>query len=207
MFDFAYHIRALIEDIVQKVPIFSHIEPKKILISTARARGKGFNGIWAELYPMKYENGYYSTRERSGQNIYLYKTDKMKVGRTEILYIIYFYMPRFQNLSSFEKLDTLFHELYHMSPEFDGKLRKMHSKYAFHGPSMKAYDRNIRFWVRYYLRQNPNQLRMRFLDYTFLQLQKKYEKLDLVYIPEPKETVCRMAVSRRKTRRYTKRKK
>ena len=95
MFDFAHHMHRLIEDIVQKVPLFSYIEPHRILVSCADARAYGEYGTWAQIYPMKYENGHYSIRERQGSKIYVFKTNQLKMGRTEILYIIYFSMPRF----------------------------------------------------------------------------------------------------------------
>src|SRR3989338_1931750 len=206
MFDFAHHMHRLIEDIVQKVPLFSYIEPHRILVSCADARAYGEYGTWAQIYPMKYENGHYSIRERQGSKIYLFKTDRLKMGRTEILYIIYFLMPRFQNLSYFQKLETIFHELYHISSEFDGKLRVMHPRFIFHGLSIKEYDRNIRYWVRQYLNSKPSFFRNKFLEYSFRELESKFGKVDLAYIPEPKETL-RVMMSHRKKRPSPARKK
>jgi len=197
MLDFSKEIVRLIEDISKKVPVFSHIQAKRILVSCADARNPGASGIWAQLYPMKYENGHYSIRERTGQKIYLYKTDQIRVGRCEIYYIIYLMMPRFQNLSYFQKLETIFHELYHISPEFDGRLRMIHPRYNFHGPSLKLYDQKVRYWIRYYLRSNPSRFRNRFLKHDFKSLSRKHQGVDLVYIPEPRETL-KIMVSRKK---------
>ncbi|HBQ21834.1 MAG: hypothetical protein A2Z91_05530 [Deltaproteobacteria bacterium GWA2_38_16] len=200
MFDFAHHMNLLIEDIVKKTPLFSHIKKNhRILISCAKTKSSLEFGTWAELYPMKYENGCYSIREREGEKVYVFKTDQLKIGRREILYILYFMMPRFQNLSYSEKLETIFHELYHVAPEFDGKLRQIHPRYAFHGPSIKLYDQTMKYWVRLYLRNSPNLKRHDFLKLTFDELKSK-EDICLVYIPEPKETM-RMMVSRRKKKR------
>jgi len=204
MFDFAHHMHRLIEDIVQKVPLFSHIEPHRILVSCTDARTRGAYGTWAQIYPMKYENGHYSIRERQGSKIYVFKTNQLKMGRTEILYIIYFSMPRFQNLSYFEKLETIFHELYHISPEFDGKLRIMHPRFIFHGISVRQYDRNIRYWVRQYVNANPSFSRNKFLEHSFRGLEDKFGPVDLAYIPEPKETLRVMMSHPKKKRRATK---
>ena len=189
MLDFSRQMLSLIQDIAKKVPVFSHIDTEKILISCADAKKSGTSGVWAQLYPMKYENGHYSIREKSGQRIYLYKTDQIHIGKQEIYYIVYFMMPRFQNLSTFEKLETIFHELYHISPEFDGRLRVVHPRFNFHGPSMRLYDQKIRYWVRYYLNSNPDSRRNGFLKYDFRALSQHHEGVDLVYIPEPQETL------------------
>jgi len=198
MFDYANQMKRLIADVCNKVPVFSHIKPHQIIISYADAKHHGAEGTWAQLYPMKYENGYYSTRERVGNKIYLYKTKRLKSGRSEILYIIYFMMPRFQNFSYFRKLETIFHELFHMSPKFDGRLRKLHPRYIFHGPSMRLYDERIRYWVRYYLKKKPNLNRNRFLNYNAKQLHDHYGKIDYVYIPEPKEVIRVLAPGKRR---------
>lgn len=206
MFDFSQHVSSLIQDIVKKVPIFSHIRPTKLLISCADVKKRGKTGTWAQLYPMKYENGHYSIRERSGNRVYLFKTNQIRIGRREIFYIIYLMMPRFQNLSYFQKLETIFHELYHISPEFDGRLRRLHKRYIFHGPSNKLYDERIRYWVRYYLKSRPSQLRNQFLHQRFNELKLKHNGIDMVYIPEPRETI-KIMVSRQKARTKKKSKK
>ena len=199
MLDFSRQIIRLIEDITKKVPVFSHIDTSRILISCADVKKGGTSGVWAQLYPMKYENGHYSIRELSGRRIYIYKTDQLHIGEREIYYIIYFMMPRFQNLSYFEKLETIFHELYHISPEFDGRLRVVHPRFNFHGPSMRLYDQKIRYWVRYYLNSNPDTRKNEFLKYDFRALSHHHDGVDLVYVPEPQETL-KMLVSQKRRR-------
>lgn len=199
MFDFSRHMSLLMEDIAKKVSIFSHIRASQILISCADARQRGVSGTWAQLYPMKYENGHYSIRERVGGKICLYRTDRLSVGRREILYIMYFMMPRFQNLYFFQKLETIFHELYHVSPECDGRLRILHPRYVFHGPSAKLYDKRIRYWVQHYLSAKPDKRRLEFLNYNLCELKKRYGEMNQIYIPEPKETM-RIFVSHKPSR-------
>jgi len=200
MFDFSEQMRLLIEDIGEKVDLFSHVRTQQIMVSCADARNNGEAGTWAQLYPMKYENGHYSIRERIGNKIYLYKTNKLRIGRREVLYIIYFMMPRFQNLSYFQKLETIFHELYHISPVFDGRLRKLHPRFVFHGPSVKLYDQHIRYWVRRYLDSDPDERRAAFLKFNYQALEKQYGAVDQVYIPEPRE-MLRVFVSRHRNKK------
>ena len=42
----------------------------------------------------------------------------------EMLYILKFYLPRFQNEPFEEKLTTIFHELWHISSDFNGDIRR-----------------------------------------------------------------------------------
>jgi hypothetical protein len=58
----------------------------------------------------------------------------------EMLYLVYFLVPRFLNLSLREKLITVFHELYHISPRFDGDIRRFPGKNYAHGSSRKKYN-------------------------------------------------------------------
>ena len=70
-------------------------------------------------------------RFKGGERDLLKKNEQWQVqqirdqqGR-EMLYLLSFYMPRFQNLSFSEKLITILHELWHISPDFDGDLRRL----------------------------------------------------------------------------------
>ena len=58
----------------------------------------------------------------------------------EFLYILTFYLPRFMDLSFREKLITVFHELWHISPQFDGDLRRHPGRCYAHTSSQKEYD-------------------------------------------------------------------
>ena len=58
----------------------------------------------------------------------------------DVLYMVYFLVPRFLNLSLREKLITIFHELYHISPQFDGDIRRFPGKNYAHGSSRKKYN-------------------------------------------------------------------
>lgn len=197
---YSEHIQRLISDIVSRVPIFSHINVDQIMVSVSYARNSSMDGVWAELYPMKYQNGHYSIRERKGNVIYLYKTDRLHIGQREILYILYLMMPRFQNLSFNQKLKTLFHELYHISPGFDGKLRQIHSRFIYHGSRNDLFERNISWWVNDYMNRGILLKEADILKYSWSGLKRKYPHLQMDYIPEPEEKVKKI-VYRRKPKR------
>jgi len=71
----------------------------------------------------------------------------------EMLYIVYFLVPRFLNLSLREKLITIFHELYHISPEFNGDIRRFSGKNYAHGSSRKRYNVLMEKFVDEYLQK------------------------------------------------------
>ena len=58
----------------------------------------------------------------------------------EMLYILSFYLPRFQNLDFREKLITVLHELWHISPQFNGDIRRHAGRYHAHTHSQAEYD-------------------------------------------------------------------
>ena len=71
-----------------------------------------------------------------------------------MLYIVYFLVPRFFNLPLREKLITIFHELYHVSPGFDGDIRRFPGRNYAHGASRKRYNAEMAGLVDGYLRKN-----------------------------------------------------
>lgn len=182
---FSISIERLIEDICIHSPSLKHIKPKHIIVSCVTSDRKGKYGTLAELYPMKYDNAHYSMRDVKQKNIYIYRTPKLEIKRREILYILFLKMPRFGNLSYREKLETLFHELYHIHPKGDGRLRIIHPRYTFHGPSLKKYDHVISKLVDDYLKRKN--IYPKFLGLSYGQL--KAAAFEFRYIAEPTEKV------------------
>ncbi len=90
-----------------------------------------------------------------GKRLYHYAMLPYHYEGREILYIIYFMLPRFQNLSFRDKLETLIHEIYHISPRCDGDLRRLKGRSHIHGNSIEEYDRNIRAITDRFLDSDP----------------------------------------------------
>ena len=80
-------------------------------------------------------------------------------------------MPRFLNLSFDEKLITVFHELYHISPHFDGDIRRFDGACYMHTGSQKSYDRQMALFARQYLEMGRPKELLGFLRYSFAELQ------------------------------------
>ena len=72
------------------------------------------------ITPLRFEDGH-ATTVHHGQEY----TCQQVVGRggQEMLYILSVYLPRFLDASFNEKLVTLLHELWHISPRFNGDTR------------------------------------------------------------------------------------
>jgi hypothetical protein len=88
---------------------------------------------------------------RRGLKKVVYSMPDVTYRGIDILYVIYFLVPRFLNLPFREKLITIFHELYHISPEFDGDIRRFPGKNYAHGSSRKRYNALMASFVEGYL--------------------------------------------------------
>ena len=69
---------------------------------------------------------------------------------------------------------TVFHELYHISPRFDGDIRRMGGRCHVHTHSQKAYDRYMEVFVDRFLSQWPESENSVFLKNKFRTLEAKY---------------------------------
>src|SRR5690606_18811086 len=83
-------------------------------------------------------------------------------------------LPRFLDHSFREKLVTVFHELYHIGPKFDGDIRRMDGRYHVHSHSQREYDRQMDRLVETYLRLSPPPELLRFLAADFRTLCQRY---------------------------------
>jgi hypothetical protein len=82
----------------------------------------------------------------------------------EMLYVVYFLVPRFLNLPFREKLVTIFHELYHISPEFNGDIRRFPGKNYAHGSSRKKFNKQMDEFVNSYLEKTADSSLAGFLE-------------------------------------------
>ena len=127
----------IIREIVRFSPVFSHIDTDRLLVSLASNRSGGRGGaILGKLVPLRFENGMKTMRYRGR----LFTMPEIRHREIPQLYIVYFYTPRFFDLPAEEKLRVIFHELYHINPEFNGDIRRMGKKKAAHGHSRKHFD-------------------------------------------------------------------
>lgn len=167
-FDFSHAMRRLCEDICHRHAAFQHIRMEEVAVTWAQTRRPVEWGLQAKLTPMRFEGGATVIRRRGNR---LWTVQRVYHEGREMLYILTFYLPRFLNLSFEEKLITVFHELYHISPAFDGDIRRFSGSCYVHTGSQKAYDRQMSMFAREYLSMNPPVQLMNFLRYSFSELQ------------------------------------
>ena len=113
-------MRRLIDDIVRRRPEWSHLKPEQILIGFTQANLRGLHGLQARVTPLRFADGNLQKRHRG----FIYQIQRYFNDETEYLYLLTFCLPRFLDQDFDHKMVTLFHELYHIGPKFDGDLRR-----------------------------------------------------------------------------------
>ncbi len=141
----------------------------RVAVTFAQTRSPVEWGLQAKLTPLRFEGGNRVER-RNGR---LWTVQKVIHRGQEALYILTFYLPRFLNQTYEEKLVTVFHELYHISPYFNGDIRRFAGSCYVHTGSQKEYDRQMGVFVREYLKQQPPHELMHFLRFSFHELKKQ----------------------------------
>ena len=168
-FDFCGAMRRLCSDMCTRHAALQHIRMSDVAVTYAQTRSVAEWGIQARLTPLRFEGG--ATMERRSGRIW--KVQPVYWNGQEILYVLTFYLPRFLNLCFDEKLVTVFHELYHISPQFDGDIRRFGGACYIHTGSQKSYDRHMSFLAAEYLGMRPPEELLAFLRLSFSELQRK----------------------------------
>jgi len=169
-FDICTALRRVCEDVSRYHPEFRHVDMSRVAVTYAQTRSAVDWGMQAKLTPMRFERGA-STCMRDGRR---WGAQQLYQDGEEMLYILTFYLPRFLNLSFHEKLVTVFHELYHISPAFDGDIRRFAGSCYIHSGSQAEYDRRMVGFVAEHLAQLPKEQFPEFLLYDFAELKRRY---------------------------------
>ncbi len=181
-FDFTKSMNALCEDVTNRHEAFMHIDMSRIAVCFAQARSSVLHGLQAKLTPMRFENGALTSR-RQGRD---WTVQRLYVGKREMSYILTFYLPRFLDQSFQEKFVTILHELYHISPKFDGDIRRFSGRCHVHTHSQDEYDGQMEVFAREYLAMKPPELLYQFLRFDFQELRKRHGGVMGLQIPIPK---------------------
>lgn len=163
-FDFCAAMRRLCADMTSRLPELGHIQLDRVAISLCKTRRQTTHGIYASLTPLRFEAGAVEKHVRGRR----YEVQRLRDDQgLEFLYILSFYLPRFQNTSLEEKLSTVVHELWHISPEFDGDLRRHEGRFYAHGPSQRDYDAQMDRLAQRWLALDPPNHIYEFLEHGF----------------------------------------
>ena len=170
-------LERLIADIVDRMAEFGHIDPRRVLVCVSSTRGSGVHGTYAKIHPLRFENGLRSKTVRRGARSHVYELPALSHRGVEMLYVIYFLIPRFLNLTFHEKLVTLFHELYHISPQFNGDIRRFPGKNFAHGSSTRRYNAHMAQLVDAYLRTDGSNHAADFLKNDMAEMRQSYQAI------------------------------
>jgi hypothetical protein len=179
-FDFTGNVRRLCADMICRLPELGHIDLDRVAITFRQARKSARHGIQATLTPLRFEGGHSHTtrggRKWTVQRLY----DEQ--GR-EMLYVLSIYLHRFMDHPLREKLVTVLHELWHISPNFDGDLRRHPGRCYAHSHSQNQYDAEMGRLVDRWLAQGPDEQLYAFLRCSFRELHQRHGSICGVRIP------------------------
>ncbi|MBL8816841.1 MAG: hypothetical protein JNL58_12475 [Planctomyces sp.] len=159
-------MRGLCLDICERHAAFGHVRMSEVAVTYAQTRSPVEWGMQAKLTPLRFEGGR-RTMTRRGRK---WTVERVFQHGQELLYLLTFYLPRYQNLSFEEKLITVFHELYHISPRFDGDIRRFGGSCYMHTGSQKKYDELMKQFAMEYLKMGVSEELLRFLRLSFGEL-------------------------------------
>jgi predicted metallopeptidase len=191
-FDFCGAVRALCRDVAARCPAFAHVDLDRVLVSFTPSRNTSPYGLQARVTPMRFRDGATVRRIRG----VTYRVQRYVVDGRDVLYVVTFCLPRFLDQSFDEKLVTVFHELYHVSPAFNGDLRRHPGRYAVHSHSKREYDDRMGAYVREYLAGHPAPEVFGFLRHTYADLWRRHGGVTGVVVPRPKLLPVTAAVPR-----------
>ena len=181
-FDFCGRVRALCADIARRTDELRHIDVNRLLFGITQARCGARHGLQARVTPLRFRHGQL-VRVREGVR---YQVQRYIVDGREMLYLVTFYLPRFLDQSFDEKFITLFHELYHISPAFEGDFRRLGGTYALHSRSKREYDAQMASLARGYLASGADPDLHAFLRMDFAQLAHRHKNVVGVVVPRPR---------------------
>lgn len=169
-------LERLIRDITARTPQLQHVMPDKLLVCVSTGRTTR-GGSLAKIHPLRFAGGERSVKARRGRRSVLCTMPTIKHQGEEMLYVIYFLVPRFLELPLREKLITIFHELYHISPACDGDIRRFPGRNYAHGSSTKSYNLLMGKLVDAYLEMIPNRSALDFLEGDLASLRSRHKAI------------------------------
>ncbi len=149
-------MRQLCVDAAVRLPELRHIDMTRVAVGFCQTRSIARHGVYASLTPLRFSGGV-PHAVRRGRKWRIQRVCD-EAGR-EMLYLLNFYLPRFLDLAFREKIVTVFHELWHIGPKFDGDLRRFGGRCYAHSGSQKRYDACVSALAdRWLAREPPEQL-------------------------------------------------
>lgn len=182
-FDFTTAMRHVAADMVERLPELAHIDLSRVCVAFTQARKAGPHGLQASLTPLRFPGGATEGIRRGRRYRVQQVVDRQ--GR-EMLYILTFCLPRFMDLVLREKLITVLHELWHISPAFDGDIRRHAGRCYAHTHSQKEYDAEMGRLADCWLEQSPPESLYAFLHQDFASIVQEHGALFGMRVSRPR---------------------
>ncbi len=161
-------VRALIRDLSAKLPEFSHVRASRILVIAGEAR-RASRGT---VKPLCFRGG--RSTDRSGR-----RKPIIRIRGRRMLYCITLRPLFFRSSTAQGRIETVIHELFHMSRRFDGTLHagRRHSVLG------REFPRRLKPLVRRYLKQCPPELLKTFAYSGEMKVLQWLERPGPAYVP------------------------
>jgi hypothetical protein len=198
MINYTDRLARLIEDIVERVPTLSFIDPDDLVVFARNGRSDA-DGPLATCHCLTLppsEPGYYFWRDRSTGALtrrsewFITKSPVVTIGPRKIKYMLSFALPRFcdQSLDRtpkerlypgaatwLAKLDTVVHELYHIDPELKGirRIERADGTYSANCHGDRFFEQ-VAAMVEAYLESEPDPAVYDFLHDDFNALSSRF---------------------------------
>jgi hypothetical protein len=176
----------LCQDLCRRLPELAHVDNGCLLFCLSRSRTAGLAGVYARIAPLRFADGQGSCSRRRGRYRETYCMPPLHHQGREILYLIYLLVPRFLRLSFAQKLSTIIHELYHISPACDGDIRRLPGRNFAHGSSRRRFNERIEGLATAYLASGPDQQLLAFLHTEEADWQSGKVRLTGLNVPLPR---------------------
>lgn len=182
-FDFSRQMWELCHDATQRLPELQHIRMTQVAVTFCQTRKRVMHGLQAKLTPLRFQDGRL-VENRGGRQWTVQRL--FDPAGVEMLYILSFYLPRFMDQTPKEKLTTIFHELWHISPRFDGDLRRFPGRCYAHSARQRDFDALASDMAQKWLDKSPPEALFRFLWLSFQQLQQSHGRIYGLKVRTPK---------------------
>jgi predicted metallopeptidase len=181
-FDFSAQMARLCADVAGRCETLQHVHMPRVLVTFTPSRNRSRYGLQARVTPLRFRNGALTRRHGAIE----YQVQRFFVDGREMLYLLTFCLPRFLDQSFDEKMVTVFHELFHVSPSFDGDLRRHPGRYAVHTHSKAHYDSHVAVLARQYVEDHPEPSLFTFLRAGYRELWDRHGGIVGTVVPRPK---------------------
>ncbi len=187
--DISAHLERLCIDLCDKVPELGHIDPQRVLFCLSRSRAGGTHGVYARIAPLRFSGGTREKSRRRGRYLETFRLPALNHQGRDILYLVYIFFPRFLRLPFEQRLATVIHELFHISEQCDGDIRRFAGRNYAHGASREGFNRIVTGLMECYLATGPRQELLGFLQVEEHQWAAGQVRISGLNVPLPRATL------------------